>query len=118
VKGLYCAPCKADLAEADVKDGACAKCGQKAAKAEYCERTCAFYQPACHPEKTSDKPITCCGKTYREKARDRARVTYACEACGAAADLEAEFKHKDDCKRKSAAPKKVCPKSGAPPHSK
>jgi hypothetical protein len=103
-----------------VKDGACAKCGQKVVKAEYCVRTATLYVPSCHPEKASDKPVMCDGKLFNtpSKVTDRARLTYECETCKASADLESDFKHADDCKKKSSSPRKVCPKSGTPPHSK
>ena len=49
---------------------------------------------------------------------DRARVTYECETCGAKSNVESEIKHKPDCKPKAVGSgiKKVCLKSGKPPH--
>ncbi|MBI3855221.1 MAG: hypothetical protein HY293_05980 [Planctomycetes bacterium] len=51
-----------------------------------------------------------------QKTPDRARIRYACTGCAATADFEKEFKHEEDCKKKSSALKKVCSKSGTPPH--
>ena len=51
-----------------------------------------------------------------QKTPDRARVTYECSGCGEKAEFEAGFQHKEDCKKKSSALKKTCPKSGTPPH--
>ena len=92
VKGYYCAECKKDLEEKELKAGACPTCEKKAVKTDYCVKT-----------------------AKGEKTPDRARITYECPACGATAEFETEFKHKDDCKKKGP-PKKVCSKSGAAPH--
>jgi hypothetical protein len=44
-------------------------------------------------------------------------VAYLCEKCGAKGDFEKDFKHKDDCKQTfGSGLKKVCSKSGKPPH--
>jgi len=49
---------------------------------------------------------------------DKARITYECESCGAKANVESEVKHKPECKPKTIGGgiKKVCTKSGKPPH--
>ena len=58
-----------------------------------------------------------CSKTAAgEKIADRARITYACTSCAATGDFDKDFKHEEDCKKKSLALKKVCSKSGTAPH--
>ena len=76
-----------------MKDGSCAMCGKKALRIDYCSKTLAG-----------------------EKTPDRSRISFACAGCTATAEFEKELKHDDGCKRKSSAPKKVCSKSGTPPH--
>ena len=93
MKGWYCAEDKKDLLDAEVKDGNCTTCGKKPARVDYCSKT-----------------------APGEKTADRARITYACAACASTAEFEKEFKHEDGCKRKTSALKKVCSKSGTPPH--
>jgi DNA-directed RNA polymerase subunit RPC12/RpoP len=92
-KGYYCADCKKDLEEKELKAGACPTCEKKALKTDYCSKTVAG-----------------------QKIPDRARVTYECAGCGEKAEFEADFKHKDDCKKKTSTLKKVCSKSGTAPH--
>lgn len=92
-KGFYCPECKKDLEEKDLKAGACPGCEKKAVKTDYCLKT-----------------------AKGEKAPDRARITYECPACAATAEFDTDFKHKDDCKKKSGTLKKVCSKSGTAPH--
>ncbi len=83
-----------DLAVGDLKAGACATCGKKPVKVEYCSKT---------------DPVT--------KAVDRARIRYECPSCAASAEIEGDFKHAEDCKKKSGPLKKVCSRSGHPPHA-
>ena len=93
LKGFYCSDDQKDLLESDLKDGACPSCGKKPHKAEFCVKTIAG-----------------------QKLPDRARITYACAGCAATSDFESDFRHEEDCKKKSSALKKVCSKSGTPPH--
>ena len=90
MKGSYCPDCKKDLEDKDLKAGVCAGCEKKPQRTDYCVKG--------------------------QKPPDRARVTYECAGCGEKGEFEADFKHKDDCKKKSAALKKVCSKSGTAPH--
>ena len=92
-RGLYCPEDRKDLLDRELKDGACPTCGKKPEKVEYCVKTAAG-----------------------QKEPDRARVTYACAGCAATAEFEPAFKHEEGCKKKSSALKKVCSKSGTPPH--
>jgi hypothetical protein len=92
-RAWWCPKCGEERADKDLKSGACATCETKAVRIEYCVRTDAA-----------------------TKAQDKARIHYACAACGAASEIEAEFKHDEDCRRKTAALRKVCSKSGAAPH--
>ena len=82
-----------DLPDAELKDGACPTCGRKPQRVDYCAKTAAG-----------------------EKTPDRARITYACSGCAAAGEFEREFKHEEGCKKRTSALKKVCSKSGTPPH--
>lgn len=93
VRGPYCADDQKDLLETELKDGACPTCGKKPSKVEYCVKT-----------------------VPGQKLPDRARITYACAGCAAAAETDKDFKHEEDCKKKSSSLKKVCGKSGTPPH--
>ena len=93
VKGFYCADDQKDVVESELKDGACPTCGKKPLKVEYCSRM-----------------------APGEKTADRARITYACAGCAATAEIDKEFKHEDGCKKRTSALKKVCTKSGHPPH--
>jgi len=92
-RGLYCPDDQKDLAEAELKDGACPTCGKKPEKVEYCVKT-----------------------APGQKTPDRARLSYACAGCAATAEFEKQFKHEESCKKKTSALKKVCSKSGTPPH--
>lgn len=94
VKADYCRDCAKDLAAADLKAGGCATCGKKPVKVEYCSKT---------------DPAT--------KTADRARIRYECPSCAATAEFETDLKHAEECKKKAGAPKKVCSKSGNPPHA-
>jgi len=93
VKATWCVSCQRELAKDDVlPNKLCKKCENKPMTVEFCVKA---------------------GET-----EDRARVTYKCDSCAATADLEAEFKHDEDCKRKGLGGlKKVCSKSGTPPHA-
>jgi hypothetical protein len=93
VKGLYCPDDQKELLEAELKDGACPTCSKKPEKVEYCVKT-----------------------APGQKAPDRARVTYACTGCAATAEFEKQFKHEESCKKRTSALRKVCSKSGTPPH--
>jgi YHS domain-containing protein len=92
-KGWYCADDQKELMEPDLKAGACPTCGKKPQKCEYCLRTAAG-----------------------EKAPERSRVTYACTGCTATGEFEGDFKHEESCKKKTAALKKICSKSGSGAH--
>lgn len=93
VRVPWCTQCDRELGKDDVLPSKlCKKCETKPVQAEFCVK-------AGDPE-------------------DRARVGYRCEACRATGELEAGFKHEDDCTRKgSAGLKKVCSKSGTMPHA-
>ena len=91
MKGPYCPECKKDLADGDLKGGACPTCEKKALRVEYCVKTAAG-----------------------QKAPDRARISYECAGCAEKSEFEADFKHKDDCKKKDVKP--CCTKSGTKPH--
>lgn len=119
VKADRCDACKKDLAAADLKEGACAACGGKPTRVEYCQKTVTVYTSACEHQKTEEKPFTCCGKSWSTatKTEDRIRVSYQCASCKASAEGDADLKHEETCKTKSSRPKKVCSKSGTPPHA-
>ncbi len=92
VKSLWCSSCDRELGKDDVLSSKlCKRCEGKPATVEFCVK-------AGDPE-------------------DRARVTYKCESCAATAEIEAEFKHEADCKKKVGGLKKVCTKSGTAPHA-
>jgi hypothetical protein len=91
VRGWYCADDQKDLADADLKSGACPECGKKPERCEYCVKS-----------------------AEGEKAVVRSRITYSCAGCAATGDFEKTFKHEETCRKKSLV--KVCSKSGTAPH--
>ena len=119
VRGYRCAECNLDLESRDLKKGACAKCGTKAVRVEFCVRKIVLYKAACHPEKTGLVPVECCGKTHRTASRveDRALISYTCGKCEATAGPGGQVAHKEGCRVKTFGLKKVCSKSGALPHA-
>lgn len=93
VKGYYCVDDQKELFEPDLKAGACPTCSRKPEKAEYCDKTVAG-----------------------QKDHDRARVTYGCTGCTAVAEFEKDVKHEESCRKKTSPLKKICSRSGTPPH--
>ena len=93
VKTPWCLSCTRELGKDDLLPSkVCKRCETKPLQAEFCV-------------KVGD-------------VEDRARVTYKCESCAAAAELESEFKHEAGCKPKlGGGLKKVCSKSGMSPHA-
>lgn len=91
--GYYCVDEQKELADLDLKAGVCPGCGKKPERVEYCVKS-----------------------VPGQKSPDRARVTYACSGCAATADFEHAFMHEESCKKKTSALRKVCSKSGTPPH--
>jgi hypothetical protein len=93
VKVSWCVSCQRELGKDDVLSSrVCKKCENKPILVEFCVKA---------------------GET-----EDRARVGYKCDSCAATADIESEFKHEADCKRKGLGGlKKVCSKSGTAPHA-
>jgi hypothetical protein len=94
VKVPWCVSCQRELGKDDVlPNKTCKKCENKPLMVEFCVKA-------------------------GEGGEDRARVTYKCDGCGATGDLEADFKHEEDCKKKGLGGlKKVCSKSGTAPHA-
>ncbi len=76
-----------------MKNGACPTCEKKPVKTDYCVKT-----------------------VQGQKLPDRARITYECATCGEKGEFEPDFKHKEDCKKKTGVLKKVCSKTGTAPH--
>jgi outer membrane biosynthesis protein TonB len=113
LKVAYCAKCDRVLEIGDLQADRCRQCQGKPGKAEVCARV--YYQAECHPEKKSDKPVTCCGKTFNVPLEDRARVIAECQACGGWADLQGDVRHKEDCKNRLDV-RRLCLKSGTAPH--
>lgn len=106
VKGYYCTTCKRELGPDDVRGAACKRCENKPIEIEYCVKLVPKPVP---PRNGKPQPP--------EVAEDRARIIYECSTCAARADVEAEVKHKPDCKPVlGASYKKICSKSGKPPH--
>jgi len=93
VKAVWCVSCQRELGKDDVLPSkVCKKCENKPLLVEFCVKA--------------------------GEMEDRARVTYKCDSCAGAGDIEAEFKHETDCKRKGLGGlKKVCSKSGIAPHA-
>jgi hypothetical protein len=113
VKGVWCPKCQRVLEVDDVRRGVCKKCEEKPKKIELCVKK--YYQAECHPEKISDRPISCDGKLYDLPLEDKAKIIYQCSSCEEAGDTQGEIKHKDDCKNRLGV-KKICTKSGTGPH--
>jgi hypothetical protein len=105
VKGYYCEKDKRELGADDVRGGVCKRCEMKPLQIEYCL-------------KLVPKPFDAKKKVQDPPTEDKARISYECETCMAKADIEEGFKHKADCKATSfSALKKICAKSGHPPHA-
>lgn len=105
VKGYYCEKDKRELGPDDVRGGVCKRCETKPLQIEYCLKL--VMKPIDPKKKVQDPPT-----------EDKARISYECETCMAKADIEEGFKHKPDCKATSfSALKKICAKSGHPPHA-
>jgi hypothetical protein len=104
VKGYYCLECKRELGADDVRGAVCKRCETKPAPIEYCLKL--------------GPPHLVAGEKTPRQDEDRSRVTYECDSCGAKGEVEAEFKHKDDCKptKFGGGLKKICTKSGTAPH--
>lgn len=94
VKVPWCVSCQRELGKDDVlPTKVCKRCESKPLLVEFCVKA-------------------------GDGGEERARVTYKCESCAATADVEAEFKHEEDCRRKGLGGlKKVCSKSGMAPHA-
>jgi hypothetical protein len=114
LKVVYCTKCDRVLEIGDLQDDRCKQCQGKPGKGEVCTRV--YFQADCHPEKKSDKPITCCGKIHNMPQEDRARVVAECQSCGDWTDLQNDVKHKEDCKSRLNV-KRFCLKSGTFPHA-
>ncbi|RPH47692.1 MAG: hypothetical protein EHM91_05435 [Planctomycetota bacterium] len=103
VKGYFCLDCKRELTTDDIRSNVCKRCEKKPEPIEYCLKLSAPYVHNGEKTPRSDE--------------DRARVTYACEACEMKGEVESQFKHKPDCKPSfGSGIKKVCTKSGTAPH--
>lgn len=113
LKVVYCAKCDHVLEIDDLQENRCRQCQGKPGKAEMCARV--YYQAECHPEKMSDRPVACCGKTYDIPLEDRSRVVAECRSCGAWADLPGDIRHKEDCGKRLDV-RRLCMKSGTAPH--
>ena len=99
---------KRELSAEDVRNGVCKRCENKPLQIEYCVKLM--------PKTLSKQEIKEGKAPYDE---DKARISYECESCGAKAEIEADIKHKADCKPKAIGSglKKVCAKSGKYPHA-
>ncbi|MFN3484828.1 MAG: hypothetical protein ACK44W_05030 [Planctomycetota bacterium] len=105
-KGYYCTTCTRELGPDDVRGSLCKRCESKPAEIEYCVKLVPKPVP---PRNGKPQPP--------QIVEDRARIAYECSTCGARADLQADVKHKPDCKPVLGATyKKICSKSGKPPH--
>jgi len=104
VKGYYCEKDKRELTQDDIRGNVCKRCEEKATQIEYCLKL--VMKPIDPKKKVQDPP-----------GEDKARISYFCESCMVKADMEADFKHKPDCKPAFSGLKKVCAKSGHAPHS-
>jgi hypothetical protein len=114
VKGTHCVKCERTLGEDDIRNGVCKKCEEKPKKIDLCVKR--YFQAECHPEKISDRPVTCDGKVYDFPHEDKARVVYLCSVCDEWGDLQGEIKHKAECKNRLAT-QKICLKSGQGAHA-
>ena len=105
IKGWYCEKDKRELGPDDMRGNICKRCETKPLQIEYCVKL--MSKPYDPKKKIQDPPT-----------EDKARISYVCETCGATGDVEAEFKHKDNCKPTfGGGLKKVCAKSGKMPHA-
>jgi hypothetical protein len=105
VKGYYCEKDKRELTPDDMRGNLCKRCEMKPTEIEYCLKL--LPKPFDPKKRVQDAP-----------GEDKARISYVCDKCGVKGDIESEIKHKDDCKPAFGnGLKKVCAKSGHPPHA-
>ncbi len=59
-KAAFCKTCDRELGKDDARGDVCKKCQSRTSTVEICvRRVRAFFRADCHPEKTSDKPVSC-----------------------------------------------------------
>lgn len=112
-KKLWCPKCVKYVEKKDTKGGECVKDKAKTENVEVCIKQ--VYVARCHPDKTSNKPVSCCGNLYDKPTEELSRVIYACPACMQKAPTLGAVKHTDTCANK--VPKKTCELSGTGQHS-
>lgn len=112
-KRTWCPKCAKYVEKADVKGGECIKDKTKTENHEVCIKQ--VYVARCHPDRTSNKPVSCCGVTYDKPTEQLSRVIWACPTCMQKAPTLGAVKHLDTCTSKT--PKKSCELSGTGQHS-
>jgi hypothetical protein len=97
----------------------CGRCRKPAERVEIClKMEGIFYVPTCHPDRKSTSPVECCGQTHAKPTIlfDKARVLYACPACGSWGKSAREVIHWKACPDPDALLRRVCEKSGQGAH--
>ena len=121
IKGYYCLKCTRQLGPDDVRGGECKKCENKPEPIDVCLVRIPIFTSKCQHKKSAEEPFVCCNKPWAvptDFRDDLAACSYKCEVCGVKADVEAQIKHKADCKPKFGnGVVKVCTKSGKHPHA-
>ena len=112
-KRTWCPKCVKYVDKADVKSGECVKDKAKIENQEVCIKQ--VYVARCHPDKTSSKPVSCCGNLYDKPVEQLSRVIWACPTCMQKGATLAAVMHTDTCTNK--VPKKTCELSGTGQHS-
>jgi hypothetical protein len=112
-KRTWCPKCVKYVEKADLKGEECVKDKAKVEKHEVCIKK--VYVARCHPDRASDKPVSCCGVTYDKASEQLSKVIWACPACAQKGATLAGVKHADTCTSKT--PKKTCELSGTGQHS-
>ena len=113
-KKLWCPKCVAYVDKKETKGGECVKDKAKTESHDVCIKQ--VYVARCHPDRSSAKPVSCCGNTYDKPTDELARILYACAECMEKAPTSGAVKHPETCKSKAA--KKTCEKSGTGQHMK
>ncbi len=113
VKKTWCPTCAKYVEKADTKGGACLKDKAKVENHDVCVKQ--VYVARCHPDRSSPKPVSCCGNLYDKPVEELAKVVWGCPECKAAAPTLSTVKHAPTCPP-GKSPKKTCERSGTGQH--
>lgn len=112
-KRIWCPKCVKYVEKAETKGGECVKDKAKTENHDVCIKQ--VYVARCHPDRASNKPVSCCGNTYDKPVDQLSRVIFACGECMQKGPTLVAVKHPETCKSRN--PKKSCELSGTGQHA-